>query len=148
MLIDAYKALVGKEAGVSSWVLIDQRRVDAFAEVTGDFQFIHVDPVRAAGTPLGGTIAHGHLILSMIIPMSVEVMPPFQGARMGMNYGFNKVRFIHPVRTGQRIRGRFAVQDVRERSPGEYQINTSVTIEIEGEERPAMVADWLGLILV
>lgn len=148
ILIDRYRALIGREAGVSSWVLVDQRRIDAFADATGDRQFIHVDPERAAKTAFGGTIAHGYLTLSLLIPMAVEVMPRFEGARMGVNYGFNRVRFVAPVRSGRRVRGRFAVRAVTERAPGEFQINTDVTIEIEDEAKPAVTADWLGLILV
>jgi acyl dehydratase len=146
-VVQNYASLVGRQVGISSWKLIDQAMVNAFADVTGDHQFIHVDPVRAAQTPFGGTIAHGYLVLSLIIGMAQEVMPAADGA-MGVNFGFNKVRFIAPVRTGSRVRGAFAMKDFIERSPGQFQSIIDVTVEIEGQEKPAMVAEWLGLIIV
>jgi acyl dehydratase len=146
--IDHYMALVGKEAQASNWTQVTQDRINAFADATGDHQFIHVDPVRAAATPLGGAIAHGYLTLSLIIPMSIEVMPRTDDARMGMNYGFDKVRFITPVKAGKRVRGHFAVTSVTERSSSEFLIKIAVTMEVEGERKPAMVADWLGLIYI
>ncbi|MBR1086851.1 MaoC family dehydratase [Bradyrhizobium manausense] len=144
--LEAYQALVGKEIGVSSWHLIDQPRIDTYADVTEDHQFIHVDPVRAKDTAFGTTIAHGFLTMSMLSVMSYEVMPAIAGTTMGVNYGFDKLRFISPVRSGKRVRGRFVLAEARVRKPNELQSRTNVTVEIEGEDKPALVADWLGLI--
>lgn len=145
--LEAYQALVGKEIGVSSWHLIDQPRIDTYADVTEDHQFIHVDPERAKKeTAFGTTIAHGFLTMSMLSVMSYEVMPAIAGTTMGVNYGFDKLRFISPVRSGKRVRGRFVLAEAKLRKPNELQSRTSVTVEIEGEDKPALVADWLGLI--
>jgi acyl dehydratase len=145
--LEAYQALVGKEIGVSSWHLIDQPRIDTYADVTEDHQFIHVDPERARKeTAFGTTIAHGFLTMSMLSVMSYEVMPAIAGTTMGVNYGFDKLRFISPVRSGKRIRGRFVLAEAKLRKPNELQSRTNVTVEIEGEDKPALVADWLGLI--
>ena len=144
--LQAYQALVGKEIGVSSWHLIDQPRIDTYADVTEDHQFIHVDPERAKQTAFGTTIAHGFLPLSMMSVMSYEVMPAIAGTTMGVNYGFDKLRFISPVRSGKRIRGRFVLAEAKLRKPNELQSRTNVTVEIEGEDKPALVAEWLGLI--
>ena len=144
--LEAYQALVGKEIGVSSWYLIDQPRIDTYADVTEDHQFIHVDPERARKTAFGTTIAHGFLTMSMMSVMSYEVMPAIAGTTMGVNYGFDKLRFISPVRSGKRIRGRFVLAEAKLRKPNELQSRTNVTVEIEGEDKPALVADWLGLI--
>lgn len=144
--LEAYQAMVGKEIGVSSWHLIDQPRIDAYADVTEDHQFIHVDPDRAKETAFGTTIAHGFLTMSMMSVMSYEVMPAIAGTTMGVNYGFDKLRFISPVRSGKRVRGRFVLTEAKLRKAGELQSRTSVTVEIEGEDKPALVAEWLGLI--
>lgn len=145
--LEAYQALVGKEIGVSSWHLIDQPRIDTYADVTEDHQFIHVDPERAKKeTAFGTTIAHGFLTMSMLSVMSYEVMPAIAGTTMGVNYGFDKLRFISPVRSGKRVRGRFVLAEARLRKPNELQSRTNVTVEIEGEDKPALVAEWLGLI--
>ena len=145
--LEAYQAMVGKEIGVSSWHLIDQPRIDTYADVTEDHQFIHVDPERAkAETAFGTTIAHGFLTMSMLSVMSYEVMPAIAGTTMGVNYGFDKLRFISPVRSGKRVRGRFVLAEAKLRKPNELQSRTTVTVEIEGEDKPALVADWLGLI--
>jgi acyl dehydratase len=144
--LEAYQALVGKEIGVSSWHLIDQPRIDTYADVIGDHQFIHVDPERAKKeTAFGTTIAHGFLTMSLLSIMSYEVMPAVAGATMGVNYGFDKLRFISPVRSGKRVRGRFVLAEAKLRKPNELQTRTNVTVEIEGEEKPALVAEWLGL---
>lgn len=145
--LEAYQAMVGKEIGVSSWHLIDQPRIDTYADVTEDHQFIHVDPERAkTETAFGTTIAHGFLTMSMMSVMSYEVMPAIAGTTMGVNYGFDKLRFISPVRSGRRVRGRFVLAEAKLRKAGELQSRTSVTVEIEGEDKPALVAEWLGLI--
>jgi acyl dehydratase len=145
--IEQYQAMVGREIGVSSWHLVDQKRIDVYADVIEDHQFIHVDPVRAkAETSFGTTIAHGFLTMSLMSIMSYEVMPVISGTTMGVNYGFDKLRFISPVRSGSRVRGRFTLAEAKLRKPKELQSRTSVTVEIEGEEKPALVADWIGLI--
>lgn len=145
--LEAYQAMVGKEIGVSSWHLIDQPRIDTYADVTEDHQFIHVDPERAkTETAFGTTIAHGFLTMSMMSVMSYEVMPAIAGTTMGVNYGFDKLRFISPVRSGRRVRGRFVLAEAKLRKANELQSRTNVTVEIEGEDKPALVAEWLGLI--
>nr|WP_249785423.1 MULTISPECIES: MaoC family dehydratase [unclassified Bradyrhizobium] len=139
--------MIGKEIGVSSWHLIDQPRIDSYADVIKDHQFIHVDPERAKKeTAFGTTIAHGFLTMSLLSIMSYEVMPVIAGTTMGVNYGFDRLRFISPVRSGKRVRGRFVLAEAKLRKPGELQSRTNVTVEIEGEDKPALVADWLGLI--
>jgi len=145
--LDAYQAMVGKEIGVSSWHLIDQPRIDTYADVIEDHQFIHVDPERAKKeTAFGSTIAHGFLTMSLLSIMSYEVMPVIAGTTMGVNYGFDKLRFISPVRSGKRVSGRFVLAEAKLRKPNELQSRTNVTVEIEGEDKPALVAEWLGLI--
>ena len=135
---------IGQELGVSRWFAVDQALIDAFAEVTGDRQHIHTDPARAADTRFGGTIAHGFLTLSLLSAMAYDAEPPLQGMRMSVNYGFDRVRFLAPVPAGARIRGRFTLKSAEERVPGEVTIAWAVTVEIEGQEKPALVADWLG----
>ena len=143
----AYHAMVGKEVGVSSWHLVDQKRINVYADVIEDHQFIHIDPERAKKeTPFGSTVAHGFLTMSLLSIMSYEVMPVIEGTTMGVNYGFDKLRFISPVKAGSRVRGRFVLAEAKLRKDKELQSRTIVTIEIEGEEKPALVADWLGLI--
>ena len=145
--LETYQSMVGKEVGVSSWHVVDQSRINAFADVIEDHQFIHVDPERAKKeTPFGSTVAHGFLTMSLLSIMSYEVMPIISGTTMGVNYGFDKLRFISPVRAGSRVRGRFVLAEATLRKPRELQSRTNVTVEIEGEERPALVADWIGLI--
>jgi acyl dehydratase len=145
--LSAYQDLVGQEVGVSSWHLVGQPRIDAYADVIEDHQFIHVNPARAkAETPFGTTIAHGFLTMSLLSIMSYEVMPVIAGTTMGVNYGFDKLRFISPVRSGLRVRGRFVLAEARLRKPTELLSRTQVSVEIEGEEKPALVADWIGLI--
>jgi len=146
--IDEIKAKVGEEVGVSDWILIDQARIDRFAGVTEDHQFIHVDPEAAAKTPFGGTVAHGFLTLSLLSRMAADVMLRPEQIRMGVNYGFEKVRFMAPVRSGKKVRGRFRLDRFEEKKPGQYQFVHQVTVEIEGEEKPALIADWIGLIFI
>jgi len=128
--------------------MIDQQRIDEFADATEDRQFIHVDPASAARTPFGGTIAHGFLSLSMLSRMAAEAMIVPDTVSMAVNYGLDRVRFIAPVRSGKRIRGRFRLDSVDEKAPGQLLFRHTVTVEIEGEERPALTAEWLGLIFV
>ena len=145
--LETYQKMVGKEIGVSSWHVVDQKRIDLYADVIEDHQFIHVDPERAKNeTAFGTTIAHGFLTMSLLSIMSYEVMPVISGTTMGVNYGFDKLRFISPVRSGSRVRGRFTLAEASLRKPKELQSRTHVTVEIEGEEKPALVADWIGLI--
>ena len=145
--LEAYQNMVGQEVGVSSWHLVDQNRIDLFANVIDDHQFIHVDPERAKReTSYGTTVAHGFLTMSLMSIMSYEVMPVIEGTTMGVNYGFDKLRFISPVRAGSRVRGRFRLVEAKLRKLKELQSRTNVTVEIEGEEKPALVADWIGLI--
>ena len=145
--LETYQAMVGQEVGVSPWHLVDQNRINDFADVIDDHQFIHIDPERAKKeTPFGSTVAHGFLTMSLLSIMSYEVMPVIEGTTMGVNYGFDKLRFISPVRSGSRVRGRFVLAEAKLRKPKELQSRTNVTVEIEGEDRPAIVADWLGLI--
>lgn len=143
--VDDYKALVGKEVGVSRWFDVPQARIDRFADVTEDHQFIHVDPERAKATPFGGTVAHGFLTLSLLAPMAFDGQPTVIGTVMSVNYGFDRVRLMAPVRAGSRIRARFVLKEVVDRGPKEIMAKTQVTVEIEGGEKPALVADWLGL---
>ena len=144
--IDEIKTRVGGEIGVSDWILVDQARIDAFAEDTEDRQFIHVDPDAAAKTPFGGTIAHGFLTLSLLSRMAADTMLRPETMRMGVNYGFEKVRFLAPVRAGKRVRGRFVLTAFEEKRPGQYQFTHNVTVEIEGEDKPALIAEWIGMI--
>ena len=146
--IEEIQSRIGEEVGVSDWILIDQARIDAFADVTEDHQFIHIDPKAAAQTPFGGTIAHGFLSLSLLSRMVADVMLRPEGVKMGVNYGFEKVRFLAPVRSGKRVRGRFLLQRFEEKRPGQYQFVHEVTVEIEGEDKPALIAEWIGMIFV
>ena len=144
--LEAYQKMVGHEVGASSWHVVDQKRIDVYADVIEDHQFIHVDPERAkAETAFGTTIAHGFLTMSLMSIMSYEVMPAIEGTTMGVNYGFDKLRFLSPVRSGSRVRGRFTLAEATLRKPRELLSRTHVTVEIEGEEKPALVADWIGL---
>ncbi len=144
---DAYISMIGKEVGLSGWHMVDQKRIDVFADATEDHQFIHVDPERAAReTPFGTTIAHGFLTASLLSAFAYEALPEVEGATMGVNYGFDKLRFISPVRSGSRLRGRFTLTEATMRKPNEMLSRTSVSVEIEGETKPALIADWLGLI--
>jgi acyl dehydratase len=139
------QAKLGTETGVSRWFDITQARIDAFAEVTEDEQFIHVDPKAAEATPFGGTIAHGFLTVSMLSAIAYDALPRIAGLAMGVNYGFDKLRFVTPVRAGSRIRGRFNLAAVTKRSDNEYQVRNNVTVEIEGQSKPALVAEWLSV---
>ncbi|MEO7564203.1 MAG: MaoC family dehydratase [Sphingomicrobium sp.] len=146
--LDRIRARIGEEIGVSSWLSVDQDRILAFAEATDDRQFIHVDPEAAAETPFGGTIAHGFLSLSLLSRMGAEAMLLPDSLKMAVNYGFDRVRFLAPVPAGARVRGRFALDSVEEKAPGRVLMRHRVTVEIEGEDKPALTADWLGLMMV
>ena len=142
---DAYIAMVGQDLGVSAWHLVDQTRIDVFAEATEDHQFIHVDPEKARVTPFGTTIAHGFLTASLLSVFAYEALPKLSGVAMGVNYGFDKLRFVSPVRSGSRVRGHFKLTDARLRAPKELVTRVAVSVEIEGEAKPALVADWLAM---
>ncbi|MHC9418569.1 MaoC family dehydratase [Sphingomonas citri] len=135
---------VGRES-VSDWVEVTQAMIDRFAEATGDYQFIHVDPERAAQTPFGTTIAHGFLTLSLLPLLAARTpdAPRLEGVTMGVNYGGNKVRFLAPVPSGSRVRARSVLADFAAKRPGVYQYTTATTVEIEGHDKPAMVAEWI-----
>jgi len=146
---DEWKARVGSEVGVSGWVTVDQPLIDAFAEVTGDRQFIHVDPTRAkAESPYGGTVAHGLLTLGLLPKLAREALPGFAALRARINYGFDRIRFLVPVPSGARLRARFRLLAVEERRANELTLKYEVTVEIEDASTPALVALWLSRILL
>jgi acyl dehydratase len=147
--LEKVQASVGTEVGVSPWRVVSQTIIDKFADATDDHQFIHVDPERAAReTPFGGTIAHGFLLLSLLSAMTFETLPEIEGQSMGINHGFDKVRFQAPVKSGARIRARFVLADVNARPSGWVQTSYDVTIEIENSPKPALTARWLTLTFV
>ncbi len=144
--LDDLKQAVGSEIGVSPWREITQAMIDRFADVTDDFNFIHVEPERArAETPFGGTIAHGFLSLAMLSTLAYETIPPLEGRAMGINYGFDSIRFAAPVPSGARVRAKFTLADVNIRPSGYVQIAYDVTMEIEGSVKPAFTARWLTI---
>ena len=146
--LDEIRGKIGQEVGVSDWLLVDQGRIDRFAEVTEDHQFIHVDPAAAAQTPFGTTIAHGFLSLSLLSRMAADAMLVPDGAKMGVNYGFERIRFLAPVKSGKRVRGRFTLTSLEEKRPGQWQFVHNVSVEIEDEPKPALTADWIGLVFL
>jgi acyl dehydratase len=143
--IDKMMNMAGQELGTSEWVTVDQEMIDKFADATGDHQFIHVNPEAAKMTPFGTTIAHGFLTLSLM-PMLMQKsdVPRPEGIKMGVNYGGNKVRFLAPVKCDSRVRGRFKLIEMIEKRPGQYQQTVEFTVEIEGEDKPALVAEWIS----
>ena len=142
---DELKELVGSHIGTSDWLTIDQPMIDKFADATGDHQFIHIDVEKAKLTPFGGTIAHGFLSLSIMpVLTAMTDMPRLDGVKMGVNYGGNKTRFLSPVRSGKRVRGHFKLLEVEEKRPGQWQQTVEYTLEIEGEEKPALIAEWIS----
>lgn len=147
--IGQLRALIGKEIGLSKWFLIDQDMIDKFADLTGDDQFHHVDPERAKATPFGGTIAHGLLTLSLLRAMfEGSNAPRVQGMTMAISYGANRLRFTAPVPSGKRVRGRFILSDLVEKDPRTFMQTFEFTVEIEGEERPALIAEWLIMLVL
>ncbi|WP_160009212.1 MaoC family dehydratase [Rhizobium sp. 18055] len=140
------RGLIGTETGLSDWILVDQTMIDAFANATDDHQFIHVDPVRAAQSPFGGTIAHGFLTLSLLSTMNYNCLPKVREQTMGINYGFDNVRFVAPVRVGARIRGHFILSDARFRGAGMLMTSYEISIEIENERKPALTAKWITIV--
>ncbi|OYU33247.1 MaoC family dehydratase [Novosphingobium sp. PASSN1] len=145
----AIKELVGQVVGTSAWVEVTQERINKFAEATGDFQFIHIDAEKAKLTPFGGTIAHGFLTLSLIPLLTQESdCPRPEGVKMGVNYGGNKTRFLAPVRSGKRVRGVFKLLELEEKRPGQWQQVMETTVEIEGEDKPALITEWISQFFV
>ena len=144
--LDRIRSSVGEEVGVSSWLTLDQDRIGAFADATEDRQFIHVDPDAAAQTPFGGTIAHGFLTLSLLSRMASESILIPETTKMIVNYGLDRVRFLAPVRSGKRVRGRFTLEGLEDKAPGQILLRHVVTVDIEGEDKPALSAVWLTLL--
>jgi acyl dehydratase len=137
-------AKVGQTVGSSPWMLIDQAMVNMFADATGDHQFIHIDEEKAKLTPFGQTIAHGFLSLSLMPKLSAEAdLPRLDGIKMGVNYGGNKTRFLAPVKVGKRVRGHFKMLSLEEKRPGQWQQEMEYSLEIEGEDKPALIAEWI-----
>ena len=148
--VASLKDFVGKSMGESEWFQIDQDRINAFADATLDHQFIHVDPEQAKATPFGGTIAHGFLTLSLLpyFQSKMEQLIVPKDLKMGMNYGFDKIRFLAPVKTGSRVRSVATLKDVVEKSPGQLLFSAEFVVEIEGGSKPALVCDWLVMYVV
>lgn len=142
---DSMRKSIGADLGITTWLPIDQERVNAFADCTLDHQFIHIDQERAAKTPFGGTIAHGFLTLSLLSHFAGSVGCGFENTVMGINYGFDKVRFLSPVRVNSRVRAKAVLLDISEKKPGQFLIKQQVSIEIEGEPTPALIAEWLTM---
>ena len=145
---DDFEALVGTKLGVSDWITLDQERVNQFADCTEDHQFIHINEEAAAKTPFGGTIAHGFLTLSMLVKLCESVSVHPEGMVMGVNYGMNKVRFLAPVRAGKRVRAHVELASVDRKDEKRFFTQQNITVEIEGEETPALYAEWLGMSIV
>ncbi|RMT78257.1 MaoC family dehydratase [Pseudomonas viridiflava] len=142
------KHYIGKELGCSDWLTIDQERINLFAEATGDFQFIHVDPVKAAQTPFGATIAHGFLTLSLIPQLMSDLLVLPEGMNMVINYGLDSVRFVQPVLVNSRVRLKVELTDATEKKPGQWLLKATTTMEIDGQEKPAFVAEPLSMCFV
>ena len=142
------QSLIGQEVGLSRWITVDQARIDAFAKITEDEQFIHIDPERARATPFGGTIAHGFLTLSLASAMSYDAVAPLDDMVMGVNYGFDKLRFLAPVPAGSNIRGRFKLLSAEDKTGGRWLLKHELTVEIEGADKPALIAEWLSMQMV
>ena len=146
--IEQLVELQGQALGSSQWMTIDQSMINTFADVTQDHQFIHVDEEAARQTPFGGTIAHGFLTLSLLSAMAAQVLPTVQGQKSGVNYGINNLRFMSPVHSSKRVRGKFHLKKVSQKNKGSYQLIMEVTIEIEDQAKPALVTEWLTLVNV
>lgn len=143
--LDELKANEGKIIGTSEWILVDQDMINRFADATGDHQFIHIDVEKAKLTPFGQTIAHGFLTLSLLPIMSASAkLPHPDNVKMGVNYGSDKLRFLAPVKSGKRVRGVFKLASFEEKRPGQIQQMQEVTVEIEGEDKPALICEWIS----
>ena len=139
------QGLIGTEIGTSDWLVVDQDRINVFADVTEDHQCIHINEEQAKKTPFGGTIAHGFLTLSLLSKFSEGSGLVIEGVQMGVNYGFEKVRFLAPVPSGSKVRGKFVLKNAIEKKPGQHLLTYEVTVEIEGADKPALIADWLAM---
>ena len=140
---------IGKEVGLTDWIVVDQERINQFADATGDHQYIHLDAERAAQTPFGTTIAHGFLTLSLLSMLSgMGGGLKLENTVMGINYGLEKVRFLNPVKSGAKIRARFVLTSAEEKKPGSFLLKHNVTVEIDGEEKPALIPDWLVMTIL
>lgn len=146
--LDDITARIGTQIGVSGWITLDQARIDKFADATEDHQFIHVDPEAAGKTMFGGTIAHGFLTLSLLSRMAADVMLVPENTKLAVNYGLNRVRFIAPVPAGSRVRGTFTLANIEERGEGQLLMHHNVLVEIEGSDKTALTADWIGLLVL
>jgi acyl dehydratase len=143
--VEEMMAMTGQDLGTSEWITVDQEMIDKFADATGDHQFIHVNKEAAKMTPFGTTIAHGFLTLSLFpVMMAQSDCPRPEGVKMGVNYGGNKTRFLSPVKSGSRVRGHFKLLELTEKRPGQYQQTLEFSVEIEGEEKPALIAEWIS----
>lgn len=139
---------VGKETGVSRWFTVTQQQIDSFADATHDHQYIHTDPIRAKGSPYGCTIAHGFLSLSLLSAISYESAINLENTVMGINYGFDKIRFLQPVKVNSRVRGRMVLANVIEKAPEQFLYTWDVTVEIESQPKPALIAQWLTMTII
>lgn len=146
--LEHYRGLLGQELGISKWMSVLQARIDAFATITEDHQPIHVDPVAAAQSPFGGTVAHGFLTLSLLSKMAYEAVPLVSDTVASVNYGFERLRFVSPVRAGSRIRGCFRLKDVVKQDNNSLRSTLDVIVEIEGHNKPALVGDWLTMLFL
>tara|TARA_Y100000739_G_C20590388_1_gene457587 strand:- start:1466 stop:1924 length:459 start_codon:yes stop_codon:yes gene_type:complete len=146
--ISELKKFIGQEVTLSEWIRLDQNRINEFAKITEDEQFIHVDPIRASKeTPFGGTIAHGFLTLSMLAKLADSAQPKIKGIKITINYGFDKIRFISPVAAGSLIRARFTLRELTEKTPKKIMTKWDVSVEIKNQTKPAIVANWINLLL-
>jgi len=146
--IDEFLCMAGQKLGTSDWVTLGQERINEFADCTEDHQFIHIDQENAAKTPFGGTIAHGFLTLSMLVKLCESVSVHPEGLVMGVNYGLNKVRFLAPVRAGKRVRAHIELASIEQKDDNRFLTQQNITVEIEGEDTPALYAEWLGMTIV
>jgi acyl dehydratase len=139
---------VGNTVGTSSWFTISQAQINTFGDATHDHQFIHVDPIKAKETPFGGTIAHGFLSLSLLSAIAYEAGLQLENMTMGLNYGFEKIRFLQPVAVNSKVRGKMSLTEFTEKRPGQFLFNWLVEVEIEGETKPALTAQWLTMTMI
>jgi acyl dehydratase len=146
--LDQFLNSVGNKTDPGRWFVMDQNRIDAFADCTEDQQFIHVDQEAAKQTPFGTTIAHGFLTLSMLAKMAEDVLVAPEGLAMGMNYGFDKVRFLAPVKSGKRVRCHSEIAKIDQKDDKRFLVTQAITVEIEGEDKPALVAEWLNMLFI
>lgn len=147
--IEEIKGRIGETIGTSDWVTVSQEMINKFADATGDHQFIHVDEQMAKMTPFGQTIAHGFLTLSLMPMLSARAnLPVIDGVKMGINYGGDRTRFLNPVKSGKRVRGHFKLLAMDEKRPGQFQQTLEYTVEIEGEDKPALIAEWITQLFV